>query len=159
MVRATLSENPATGKERSIALETTDDAIAAETGGESDTTEMETGQTSAGGDQGRDQGSVITSARVRTDIGHGHARENTAKGTDREAMSADVRMIVIDHRETASMTAQEVRDEMRGVATAAGAAADRLTHTRDRVEKALIELWCITQHDNIIVYLLGDTAH
>jgi len=121
-----------------------DAATAAKTGEGIDTTEMETGQKSAGGDQGRDQGIVITSARVHTDIGHGHAPRNTTEGTDREVMSADVRMIVIDHRETASMTAQEVRDEMRGVATAAGAAAGRRISTRDRAEKALIELWCVT---------------
>jgi hypothetical protein len=150
-VRATLSENPATGKERSIALETTDDAIAAETGGGIVTIEMVTGQKSAGGGQDRDQGIVITSARVHTDIGRGHAQRNTAEATDQKVTSVDARTIVTDHRETASMTAQEVRDEMRGVATAAGAAAGHRTSTQSRAEKALIELWRITQDDNIVV--------
>lgn len=119
----------------------TNDAIVAETGEEIVTTQMETGQKSAEGDQGRDQGIVITTANIHTGIGHGHARGNTADGTDQEVTSVGVRMTVTGHRETASMTAQEVRDEMRGVATAAG----RLTSIRDHAEKALIELWCITR--------------
>ncbi|GAB7327228.1 hypothetical protein MBLNU13_g11127t1 [Cladosporium sp. NU13] len=118
-----------------------DDEIAAETDGETATTEMGTGQTSAEGNQGRDQGIVITSADIHTGIGHGHARGNT-EGIDQEVTSADVRTIVTDHRETASMAAREVRDEMRGVAIAARAAAGRRTSTRGRAEKASIEQWC-----------------
>jgi len=160
MARVRQTANPATGREGNIALEMINDAIAAETGGGTVTTEMETGQTSAGGDQSRDQGIVIMNANIRTDIGHGHARGNTAKGTDREVTSVDAKTIVTDQRETASMTVQEVRDEMRGVATAAGAAAgaaaDRRTSTRNLAEKASIELRCATRRCNKIVPMLGD---
>ena len=148
MVRATQAANPATGRGESIALETKDDAIAVETGGGIATIEMGTGQKSAGGGQDRDQEIVITSARVHTDIAH--AQGNT-EGIGREVTSADVRTIVTDHRETASMTAQGVRDETRGVAIAVGAAAGRRTSTRDRVEKVSIELWCIMRCRNKIV--------
>ena len=121
----------------SIARETIDDAIAVGTGGGIVTTEMGTGQTSAGGGQGRDQGIVTTSADIHTGIGRGHVRGNT-EGIDQEVTSADVRTIVTDHQETASMAAQEVRDEMRGVA-AVEAAAGRRTSTRDRAEEVSIE--------------------
>ena len=145
MARVRQAAKLATERGGSIALETTNDAIAAEKGGAIVTTEMGTGQKSAEGGQGRGQGIVITSANIHTDIDHAHAKENTAEGIDRGVMSADVRMIVTDRRETASTTAQEVRDEMRGVAIAAGAAADRRTSTRSRAEKALIELRFVTR--------------
>ena len=138
MARGMQAARSATERGGSIALETIGDAIAAETGGGIVMTEMGTGQKSAEGGQGRDQGIVITSARVHTDIGHGHAQEST-EGIDREVTSADARMIVTDHRKTASTAAQEVRDEMRGVATAAGVAADRRTSTQNHAEKALIK--------------------
>lgn len=138
MARVMQAVMPATGRGGSIVLVTTDDAIVARTGGRIVTTEMGIGQKSAEGGQGRDQGIVITSARVHTDIGHGHAQEST-EGIDREVTSADARMIVTDHRKTASTAAQEVRDEMRGVATAVGAAAGRRTSTRSRAEKVTIE--------------------
>lgn len=146
MARVTQAAKSATGKGGSIALEMTDVAIAAETGGGivmTDMTETGTGLTSVGGDQDRAQGIVITTANIHTGIAQGRARENTTEGTDREVTSADVRMIVTDHRETASMTVQEVQDEMRGVATTAGAAAGRHTSTRGHVGEALIEWWCI----------------
>lgn len=101
-------------------------------------TEMETGQTSAGGGQGRGQEIVITSANIPTDTDHDLVPENT-EGIDQEVTSADARMIVTDHREIASTVAQEVRDEMRGVAIAVGAAAGRRTSTRSRAEKVSIE--------------------
>ena len=138
MARVMQAVMSATERGESIALETIDDAIAAETGGGIVTIEMGTGQTSAEGGQGRDQGIVITSARVHTDIDHAHAQGNT-EGIDREVTSADARTIVTDHRKTASMAAQEARDEMRGVATAVGAAAGRRTSTRSRAEKVSIE--------------------
>ena len=121
----------------SIARETIDDAIAVGTGGGIVTTEMGTGQTSAEGGQGRDQGIVVTNADIHTGIGHGHARGNT-EGTDQEVTSADVRTIVTGHQETASMAAQEVRDEKRGVA-AVEAAAGRRTGTQDCAEEVSIE--------------------
>lgn len=138
-----LAVRSATERGESIALEMINDAIAAGTGGGIVTTEMGTGQTSAEGGRGRDRGIVITSASIHTDIAHGHAQENTTEGIDREATSVDVRTIVTDHRETTSMTAQEVRDEMKGVATAVGAAAGRRTSTRGHDGKASIELWCL----------------
>lgn len=101
-------------------------------------TEMETGQTSAGGGQGRGQEIVIMSANIPTDTGRDRVPENI-EGIDRKVTSADARTIVTDHRKTASMAAQEVRDEMRGVATAVGAAAGRRTSTRSRAEKVSIE--------------------
>ena len=156
MERATQAAKSATERGGSIALETTNDAIAAETGGGIVMTERGKGQKSAEGGLGRDQEIVTTSASIHTDIGHGHAKENTAEGIDREVTSADARMIVTGHRETASTTAQEVRDEMRGVAIAAGAAADRRTSTRNLAEKASIELRCATRRCNKIVPMLGD---
>jgi hypothetical protein len=143
MARVMQAVMPATGRGGSIALEMTDDAIAAEIGGGIVTTEMGTGQRSAEEDQGRDQGIVITTANILTDIAHGRARENTTGGTDRGVASVDVRTIVIDHRGTASMTAQEVQDEMRGVAIAAEAAAGHLTSIRDHAGEASIEWLCI----------------
>lgn len=139
MARATQTVMSATVRGGSIALETTDDAIAAGTGGGIVMTEMETGQTSAGGGQGRGQEIVITSANIPTDTDHDLVPENT-EGIDQEVTSADARMIVTDHREMiASTVAQEVRDEMRGVAIAVGAAAGRRTSTRSRAEKVSIE--------------------
>lgn len=145
MARGMQAARSATERGGSIALETIGDAIAAETGGGIVTTEMGTGQKSAEGGQGHDQGIAITSANIHTNTGRGHAQENTTEGIDREVTSADARTIVTGHRETASTTAQEVRDEMRGVAIAAGAAADRRTSTRSRAEKALIELRFVTR--------------
>lgn len=144
MERAMQAVRPAIGRGASIALETIDDATAAEIGGGIVTTEMGRGQRSAGGGQDRDQGIVITTANIRTGIAHGRARENKTGGIDREATSADVKMIVTDHQETVSMTAREVRDEMRGVAIAAGAAAGRHTSTQGHAEGALIEWRCIS---------------
>lgn len=138
MARATQTVMSATMRGGSIALETTDDAIAAGTGGGIVMTGMETGQTSAGGGQGRGQEIVITSANIPTDTDHDLVPENT-EGIDQEVTSADARMIVTDHREIASTVAQEVRDEMRGVAIAVGAAAGRRTSTRSRAEKVSIE--------------------
>jgi hypothetical protein len=137
MAKEMQAATTATVRGESIARETIDDAIAVGTGGGIVTTEMGTGQTSAGGGQGRDQGIVITSADIHTGIGRGHVRGNT-EGIDQEVPSADVRTIVTDHQETASMAAQEVRDEMRGVA-AVEAAAGRRTSTRDRAEEVSIE--------------------
>lgn len=128
----------ATVRGGSIALETIDDATAAGTGGGIVMTEMETGQTSAGGGQGRGQEIVIMSANIPTDTDHDRVPENIG-GIDQEVTSADARMIVTDHRKTASTAAQEVRDEMRGVATAVGVAAGRRTSTRSRAEKVSIE--------------------
>ena len=116
----------------------TDVAIAAETGGGIVTIEMGTGQTSAEGGQGRDQEIVITSANIPTGTGHDRVPENI-EGIDQEVTSADARTIVTDHRKIASTAAQEVRDEMRGVATAVGVAAGRRTSTRSRAEKVSIE--------------------
>ncbi|KAM0710964.1 hypothetical protein Q7P35_001703 [Cladosporium inversicolor] len=140
-----LGESKISQREVNQALKEALDDGEAETGGGVVTTEMGTGRRSVEGGQGRDQGIVITSAKIHTDIDHAHAKENTAEGIDRGVMSADVRMIVTDRRETASTTAQEVQDEMRGVATAAGAAADRRTSTRSLAVKALIELRCATR--------------
>ena len=129
---------PAAERGGSIAPERIDDAIAAETGGEIVMTETGTGQTSAEGDQGRDQGIVIMSAKAHTGIDHGHAQESTG-GIDRGAKSAGARVIATDHQKTVSMAAQEVRGETKGVAIAAGAAAGRPTSTRDHDEEVSIE--------------------
>lgn len=139
MARAMQAERSAIERGESIALETTSDTTAAGIGGGIATTKMGTGPTSAGGDQGRDPGIVITSANTHTDIGHDHAQENT-EDIDREVTSAVVRTIVTDRRKTASMAARGVRDETRGVAIAVKAAAGHHTSTQDHTGKALIDL-------------------
>ena len=149
----------ATERGRSSALEMTDDETAAEIGEGIGTTKMETGPTNAGGDQGHDRRTVTTSASIHTDIGPDHAQENT-EDIDREVTSAGVRTIVTGLQKTASMDAREARDETRGVAIAAGAAAGRRTSTRNHAEEASIELerirWKPCQVD--IISLLSSTV-